>query len=247
MVILLGDIHGQFKKIKNIIEQKQIGNSEEITYIIQVGDFGIGFDDRNDIDSIISLNEFFKSRNIILLAIRGNHDDPKYFNGDHIYTNLKLLKDYTVMEIEGNKYLFVGGAVSIDRNLRLSSMQEYASYGEVKKLYWFDEPFYLDKEKISNIENIDVVITHTAPEWCYPDNRQGFGDFVESFSYQDSNLLSDLKNERDLVTEMFRLLKDKSLVKLHYYGHFHSSEITLNGMTFHCLLNIDEFRILDKI
>jgi hypothetical protein len=44
---------------------------------------------------------------------------------------------------------------------------------------------------LKDIYGINVVITHSAPEWCYPDNRNGFGDLVDEFAYHDKQLLKE--------------------------------------------------------
>lgn len=242
-VVYLGDIHGEFKTLRHLIERYNIGNNEEVAYIIQVGDFGIGFRNKSDLDTLIELNEYFKSRNIIMIAIRGNHDDPAFFQGNHMYSNLQLVPDYTTMEIDGKKHLFVGGAVSIDRKYRLSQDQKGAAYGSSQRSYWKDEIFVLDEEKLKDIYGVNVVVTHTAPEWCHPDNRKGFGSFVDEFAYSDNELYADLDKERADVTKMFQILeKNGNWISEHYYGHFHSSQITMNGYCNHYLLNINEFR-----
>ena len=241
-ILYLGDIHGAFKKIKNKIQRLNIGNNEDVTYIVQVGDFGIGFHTKSDLHQLQNLNNFFASRNIIMIAIRGNHDDPLFFQGNHIYSNLHLVPDYTVMELHGIKHLFVGGAVSIDRTWRLKKDQEEASYGSHQRSYWLDEIFVLDEEKLKDITDIEVVITHTAPELCYPDNRGGYGKFVEEWIPYDSDLTKDLDAERVAMTKMFDILKQNgNYVKNHLYGHFHDNKITMNYYTNHYLLNIDEF------
>ena len=241
-IIYLGDIHGNFKWLKSEIERRKIGNNLDPTYLIQVGDFGIGFNNKSDLNTLLKLNEFFKEYNIVAIIIHGNHDDPSFFKGNHIYSNLQLLPDYTVMELYGIKHLFVGGAISIDRTGRLRDDQESASYGSSQRSYWCDELFVLDEEKLKDITGIEVVITHTAAEWCYPDNRGGYGKFVEEWIPYDSDLTKDLDAERVAMTKMFDILKQNgNYVKSHLYGHFHDSKITMNYYTNHYLLDINQF------
>ena len=243
-ILYLGDIHGAFITLKALIERYKFGNNEETTYIIQVGDFGIGFY-KTDLQTLENLNNFLKEKNIIMIAIRGNHDDPAYFTGNHMYSNLMLVPDYTTMDIDGHKHLFVGGAVSIDRLYRQKQDQNAASYGSSQKSYWKDELFFLDEEKLKDITDIEIVVTHTAPEWCHPDNRNGFGDLVDEFAYHDKQLYADLNKERQDVTKMFKILEQNgNYIKNHFYGHFHSSQITMNGYCNHYLLGINEFREL---
>lgn len=244
MILMLGDIHGNLAHVQREIENKKINNCT----IIQVGDFGIGTTSRDNCDRVLKdLNDFLNLYDITMYVIRGNHDDPFYFKGDHIFSNLKLLPDYTQIEVDGYNILFVGGAVSVDRKVSLSKMQLAASVGIKQNLYWFDEAFVLDENKLKDIKNVNMVVTHTAPEWCFPDNRSGFNDFVLGFSDRDDRLLDDLKHERAIVTKMFKILKENgnNIIK-HYYGHFHRSEITLNGYTEHILLGVGEFQMVDQ-
>jgi len=244
-VIYLGDIHGNFEWLKGEIKRRKIGNNKDITYLIQVGDFGIGFNPKTDLQTLLLLNKFFKLRNIVALIIHGNHDDPTFFKGNHMYSNLKLVEDYTTMDIFDRKYLFVGGAVSIDRMYRIGSDRHASQYGSHRESYWKDEIFVLDEEKLANITDIDVIITHSCPEYCYPDNRRGFGSFVDSFADNDILLHHDLTVERTNITKMFDILKKNgNNIKFHAYGHFHNTNISINGYTSHYLLNINEFREL---
>ena len=67
-VVYLGDIHGNFDWLKREIKRVGIGENEEVAYIIQVGDFGIGFNNKSDLDTLNLLNEFLKLRNIIMIS-----------------------------------------------------------------------------------------------------------------------------------------------------------------------------------
>lgn len=235
MTLVLGDLHNNYNYLLNEIKDKEITDCN----IIQVGDFSIFKD-----DILCKLNNFLKYRNIILYAIRGNHDDPNLFTGEHIFSNLRLLPDYTVLNIDNQNILFVGGATSVDRKISLRKM---ASGESEIPIYWEDEVFQLDEEKLKDISNIDIIITHTCPEWCYPNNRLGFSDFVLNYAENDKDLLNDLNRERELVSRMFNILKENgNKIKKHYYGHFHTNEITEHNGTTHILLGICEMRYITE-
>lgn len=238
-ILHLGDIHGNFEFLKREIKRLKIGKNDEVAYIIQCGDFGIGFHPTKDVETLYLLNKFLKKRNIILIAIRGNHDDPSFFNGDYLLSNLKLVPDYSTMDIYNIKYLFVGGAISIDRKPRLERMQEAASYGNKLSLYWFDETFNLDEEKISQIKDVDVLVTHSAPPYCFPETK---GPLVAEFARYDDELMKDLIKEREDISTMIDLLrKNGNFIRYHFYGHFHQHHITMNNYTSHYLVNINQF------
>lgn len=239
-LIFLGDIHGNFNYLKWYIKTHDLTDC----VIYQVGDFGIGFTtEYNDMNTLGDLNRVLKKRNIQMYAIRGNHDNPKFFDG-HLanhFDNLHLLADYTVIDIEGTKILGLGGAISIDRKLRLNEMLVGEIYGRKTELYWPEEVFVFDEEKLKTFENIDVVVTHTAPDFCVPTNKTGFGDLVEHFVKNDANLLQDLREERTLLTKMYEILKEKNKPFLYLYGHFHiNHHDNFDGCEFR-VLGINEF------
>ena len=219
-LLFLGDIHGNFNYTKWYIKTHKIKDGT----IYQVGDFGIGFTNQhNDMKVLGEMDNFLKEHNVQMYAIRGNHDNPKFFDG-HLanhFDNLHLLADYTVIDIEGTKILGVGGAVSVDRRTRMREQLEYTRIGREIELHWHDEVFVLDEEKLRTFENIDIVVTHTAPDFCAPDNKNGFGYLVEQFAMDDRKLYEDLKEERDLLTKMHNILKEKNNPDFWFYGHFH--------------------------
>lgn len=238
MILFLGDLHGNFEYLKHLLKSKSITDC----YIIQVGDFGAGFTKPvHEMEVFESLNEFLKSRNIKMYAFRGNHDNPAYFNGDYKFSNLELIPDYTVLDIEDEKILCIGGAVSIDRKQRLAEDTLNAKYGSSKRSYWYDEVVKYDEDKIKQISGVNVLATHTAPDWCVPNTKLGYGHLVEHFAYEDEKLIEDLRDERQLMTKIFNeLQKNGNNIRTHMYGHFHRSDITMNGMCNHHLLGINE-------
>jgi predicted phosphodiesterase len=238
MVLILGDIHGNFNYLKNQINTKRI---EDCT-IIQVGDFGIGFSYKENDEFVLeSLNDYLKDSNVTLYAIRGNHDNPKFFNGDYDFSNLKLLPDYTQLEIEGNNFLFIGGAVSVDRTTRIKENNSNIKYGSRKRCFWNDEVLVYKPDITKNIKGIDILITHTSPNWCHPNNKLGFGKFVEDWAKYDTNLITDLTFERNQMSNIFIDLKNNNKIKKHFYGHFHKSYLETVDDTDHHLLDINEF------
>lgn len=234
----LGDIHGDFNWLKNHIIDHKMSNCS----IIQVGDFGIGFGHRiSDEKILIGLNDFFKTRSINFYAIRGNHDNPFFFKGNHKYSNLQLLEDYSILNINDRKILLVGGAISIDRIPRIRQ-----GINSTVEYYWIDEKFTLDEPKLESIKGINTLISHTAPDWCWPDNKNGFGSFVDGWIRIDPSLFVDLNEERKDVTKMFDILTGPSLfpnnnIDTIYYGHFHKSKVSTKNETTAYLLNIGEF------
>lgn len=227
---LLGDVHGNLSYIINHIGFLKLKDQ----IFIQVGDFGIGFHDKeHEKERLETLNKFLEHTSNHLYVIRGNHDNPSYFQGDHMYSNLKLLKDYTVLDIEDHKILFVGGAISIDRSGRIKG-----------KSYWPDEKFIYDSKKIKKIEGCDIVITHSCPNEFFPMGCDA--PIVNGWHWRElddwgTDLKKDLIKERELHSKMWLELRNKNNIKLWAYGHFHTyNNILLDDMRIK-LMDINEF------
>jgi len=222
-IVYIGDLHGNFDHVRWWLKQGHHKN----TTLIQVGDFGVGFKPTTEDKTLQELNKELGKRESILLVIRGNHDNPSYFDGNHDYEFIKFLPDYTTLEIDGLNHLFIGGAISIDRTLRQSGID-----------HWVDEGFISDIEKIKPLKDIDVVVTHTAPNFVAP---LSFNGIVLHYSQKDATLLSELEIERNLITDIFNELKKENKPKYHFYGHFHNSNRELIDGCKHVMLNIGDF------
>tara|TARA_R110000803_G_scaffold4416_6_gene14880 strand:- start:218 stop:955 length:738 start_codon:yes stop_codon:yes gene_type:complete len=217
--------------------------------MIHVGDFGVGFNGYDkEVENLKKLDEWLGERNLTLHVFRGNHDNPEYFDGSHIYNNLKLHPDYTVLNIDGKNILGVGGAISIDRvPRRRSNLLElrYNSHSE-RRHHWSSEKFNLDIEKLRKFRGIDVVVTHTTPDFCYPQNDGvNWPPIIRQFMGDDENLVNDLTLERRQLTEMYQILNENNMITHWYYGHFHDSEVSIVGYTEFRLLNINEMYVHD--
>ncbi len=242
-LLWLGDIHGQF----NIIHQYVKIYGIKDAHIIQVGDFGVGFKTLAKEKRLLEdYHTQLVKNNVHVWAIRGNHDYKPHFDNDPFgFTNIHLVPDYTVLELCDKRILCIGGAVSVDRKWRYTFKQKLGIFENQtlgKESWWPDEVFVLDRDKLAEMRNIDIVVTHTAPHYCEPDNTFGFGPFVESIVREtgDTDLKTDLNIERQAMTDAFSILKMNNDIKLHIYGHFHKSWNSLMYGTEHRLLNVNE-------
>lgn len=202
-IYVIGDIHSDWKNVFEKIKYYDLRNC----ILISVGDIGIGFIPSDKQSRQLNLiNDFFQGREIKFLGIRGNHDDPDYFNGEVNLSNVRLLPDYHTEVINECKFLFVGGAISIDRTERLSG-----------KSYWENEKFNLREDLVSEC---DILITHSAPVWNGPIDKTGLDYWIR----KDVSLWSECLIERRGHSRLIELAKPKK----HYCGHFHISSIIDN-------------------
>ncbi|MEG1009956.1 MAG: metallophosphoesterase, partial [Clostridia bacterium] len=192
------------------------------------------------IDTFKKLNKKLNKYNITIYMVRGNHDDPSYFD-NRKYGNIICLSDYSIIRNNNNNILCIGGAISIDRRSRiaydkrqLSIIKRYTTkVDNIKKTYWDNEaPIYNDiiiKEIKKNCD-INVIVSHTSPGFCYPMVKAG----IEYELSLDVQLEEDLTLERSIMTSIYNEFKD-TVVK-YVYGHFHKTNIEyIDNTKFVCL------------
>lgn len=239
-MVILGDLHSNIAHLIYTLSRGILDNNS----IIQVGDFGVGFIgyDR-DLHNLKILDEALGIHKVKLYIVRGNHDDPSYFKGDRknelneILKNIIFVEDYEIHTIENKKVLFIGGAISIDRKMRVEG-----------KSYWKDEGITVNNNKIKEIikqeESIDILITHSAPDFCDPIGYTS--SLVRMYKQNDSELIEDLREERQNLSKIFDELDEICKFKYHFYGHFHKNNHQKIVNCNHFLVNIGEFINLDK-
>jgi len=218
----LGDIHGQFRRIGYLARQKNITDA----VIVQVGDFGIGYYKPNYYKTELSrVNDVLKERNIVLVAIRGNHDNPEYFKETHKpfdLENIWLLKDYEELTVCNKQILLVGGAQSIDR---VDNVE-----GET---YWRDEVINVKTPDEFDYKKYDIVVTHTALGMPYEEYKSSV---LKYFLEKDKDLANDIKREQEQITNLYKY----TTPRFWYHGHFHHSYSRVHEQTHFKGLEIDE-------
>ena len=231
----IGDIHGQFKAIGNWIKQYDLNNC----LIIFCGDFGLGFSSiEHEKQELYKSNKICEERNIDCYILRGNHDDPSYFNDTLpklVLSRFKTVSDYTVINTPEHNILCLGGAISIDRGIRKSRYEtdirtimitanctlEHA-IKKAKQYWWEKEPFFYNETILDEINKtgikVDIVASHSAPEFCQPIAK----GFSTSYSIIDKDIETDLYNERSDFSKAYNYIKKQgNNIKYWFYGHFH--------------------------
>ncbi len=210
-IYIAGDTHRNFERIYNFCERT--GTTKNDIMII-LGDAGINLMLSSMDDSLKSELELMP---ITLFCIHGNHEErpfniPSYeeqqWHGGIVYTDprypsLIFAKDGEIYDFNGQNYIAIGGAYSVDKYIRL--MRGYP---------WFisEQPsdeikLYVEHQLDKIGWQIDGVLSHTTPK-----------------SYEPTwAFLSSIDQSRvDKTTEIWLDKIEKKLkYKYWYAGHFH--------------------------
>ena len=238
-VVVCGDIHGAFEEMvfKLCI---QYGMTD--TLLIVAGDCGFSFERPGYYEQITTkvLRRLTKANNWIVM-IRGNHDDPAYFQEQRIqHERFRCIPDYSIVTACGHTILCIGGAISIDRSYRIAA--DSRPHSAQTACYWADEMPRFDGEALAEINSgfkVDTVVTHTSPSFCELITKDG----LMNWATRDAALLEDCERERAILDQIFEsLLEAEQPITHWYYGHFHQSwNSTINGVLF-SMLDIMEFK-----
>ncbi|KAA6308669.1 hypothetical protein EZS27_039705, partial [termite gut metagenome] len=243
----VGDLNHKFGNLFSYIERKEIENS----VIIVAGDCGIGFD-KEDFYTVYlkKLNEDLKEKNVTLLLLRGNHDNPDFFKEERInFSNLKTIPDYSIIE----KYedwdddktfqieysiLCVGGAISVDRmdciakdivNFNsLKLMFQGLSNEELLKMntksYFPNETPYFNEQAFDELKEHykELNLHFVITHTCPSFAPPRDRNSIQHFIIKDEDLVDDLKYERKVMDNIYkRLMDDYHIILEWHYGHFH--------------------------
>lgn len=208
LLLFSGDIHGELKKL---VWKVTIQLGLENVSLVVAGDFGVGFGAPGSMEVLYnSVKDRLEKYNITIYAVRGNHDDPSWFDGTHDYPRLRFLQDYKVYEIEGKTILPIGGAHSTDRESRIEDNLAYEKYGSRKRCWWPGE--VIKKVPISELpDKVDIIVTHEAPISFEPIIVREMGDGLK--------LWEDILDSRQYLNQILQEVK----ADLWIHGHYHRS------------------------
>ena len=212
MTYITGDIHGSPVKIQHFCRRMNL--TAEDTIII-LGDVGVNyFGDRRD-DRV---KERLAALAPTIFCIHGNHERrPATVAGYELsswndgavwvqdkYQDLLFAKDGEIFNIEGIRYLVIGGAYSVDKYYRLSRGAGW----------WADEQpspeIKADVERAVAAGGFDIILSHTCPFKYEP---------VEVFLPMIDQSTVDDSTER-----WFDEIEEKADYKAWFCGHWHTDK-----------------------
>ena len=264
-IYIQGDTHGQWGElffwIKDSYKRKNESTDESTemfdtffgpykegntnyndSIIIILGDCGLGFEKEKYYHDIFTkCNKILAEHNTHLLMIRGNHDDPRYYQEELInYSNIKSIPDYSIIQTLKGNMLCIGGGISIDRIWRKQKEAKLNKYKSPKsknrkQLYWENELPVINPNLIKDLKdlntNVDIILTHAAPSCAIPFDKEGLNGW---FIY-DKDLAKDLTMEHQILDDiMLTFIKNDYHIKYWLFGHYHTTyNIKENNIYFH--------------
>ena len=222
---ICGDIHGELNRLVwNDTHKLKISCAD----ILVVGDFGAGFGRPNSMDvRYRDIRSTLETNDICLYTIRGNHDDPAFFDGFHDYERLHFLPDHRLVELCGKRIYSIGGAVSTDidlidpltRKSRRMKNDTLIRFGSSKRIWWADETPTQITEGLPEV--VDIIVSHEAPLSFEPEPQRE--PHIRESTWQQ------VLESRRYLDEVLKKVKPP----LWFYGHYHNHyEGFVNGTTY---------------
>ena len=143
-VLVVGDVHGRFTEFRQAIEKLKP------EMVLSTGDFGY-WPDKYNIEGLWDDNQ------IPIYFCDGNHEDhsvlKNYDEITEIADNVFYMPRGSTLQLpNGMIVLFMGGAVSIDRDIRCEGLN-----------YFIEEELTYDDLPAEDLDEVDIVISHTKP------------------------------------------------------------------------------------
>jgi hypothetical protein len=177
--------------------------------IILLGSFGFGNKDFSFFEKKLSeFNTALAKNNCHILFVRGNDEDPSYFEEEKInFSNIKTLVSNCVIAFNNFNCLCIGGGLSMDREWKKAKMKELGCS------YWENEDISIDwddMKKTLESTNFACVISRQIPTFVHP-----MTDNQNRWLKTNPELASEIVNSRlnmDLLYTEFIKLNKKPFV-----------------------------------
>ena len=228
MILLLGDIHGDYRILNDAIQKAELVGASAL---IQVGDFCMFRGGQTEFGAKLANNEpefqrVLEKAKVPVYFIDGNHDDCDrwlcYTEVTQVFENAPFyyVPRGTVMELDGRTVAFMGGASSINKQWSLRDGNHWTPLEDIRQE---DIDTLLRK---AEGKQIDMFITHIPPHSVI---QEHFDDSVKimfevGLDWHDQN--------QTIVEELWHKLGTPHI----FSGHMHRR---VAGMTYR-ILDINE-------
>ncbi len=226
-IYVVGQINNNFIGLKDKILNMSITNS----IMIICGNFGLFNDDIIKSEELIDLNYHCILNDIILYVLRGNNDNPEFFDGRKILSNIVTLQDITEKRLNDKTFLFIGGGISIDR---------YDKY--LKGKYFDNEKITIDFKRLNDFKNIDIIVSFKPEPYVFDSSLT---NFISHWVVGDACLENQLGKERDELKRFFKKIKNNNNIKYIISSHINKSiEIMVKDIKHKSLASLEFYKII---
>lgn len=229
---ICGDIHGEISRlVHTVVHEQKISCAD----ILVVGDFGAGFGRPNSMDvKYREISSLLRTSDICLYTIRGNHDDPAFFDGSRDYERLHFLPDHKMIVLCGKSIFPIGGAVSTDidlidpltRKSRRLINESLIKHGSSKRVWWQNEAPVQITEGLPR--SADIIVSHEAP--------LSFAPTPNRDKHVGESTWQQVVESRQYLDNVLKIIK----ASLWFYGHYHNHYDGVIGNTRYQGLDIAE-------
>ena len=214
MIYITGDTHRNFRRVAALCDTVE-STKEDILIIL--GDAGINYFGK--------LKDYVLKRHlselpITLFCIHGNHEQRPNsidtyqeicWHGGTVYMepefpHILFAKDGEVYEFAGKRCVAIGGAYSVDKQIRLAE-----NWG-----WWEDEQpsveikTYVERQLEQADWNVDIVLSHTCPMKYIP--REVFLSGIDQSSVDNS------------TEDWLDVIEERLTYSRWYCGHYHTNK-----------------------
>lgn len=221
-VYTVGDIHGKPQPV--VRKMRELGLHDSA--FIVLGDCGLGLGLEKWLPD---LQRELEQHNNVWYLLRGNHDNPSCFadGAETGYDRIRLLPDFTQVQIHGEVGLVLGGGTSLDSAKR-----------HLGEDYWEEEVINLTgAERVAQRLSSPppFILAHTSP---LPPNADGTALSRCAMMYADLSVFRRADEEQEQVRRAMALFRPSRW----YAGHWHIHDDFMVGDTRVLVHDIDELR-----
>ncbi len=243
MIFLTGDTHGfhDADKIFKLSSRVPEITEDKENYLIVAGDFGCicRYPERASLklnsNDLHTIEYIYEDAPFITLFVDGNHENHTVLNQLPVSKKwggcVHQLTPYCyhlmrgeVFTIQDKTFLAMGGALSVDKDLR----KEGESWWPEELIYQKDYDNAMNNMAKHN-NTVDYVVTHTCP------TPVGI-ELEKELPPYDTWLWGQKKTDQSC--QFLEDLRKQIQFKEWFFGHFHViSDITYDNHEFHCMYN----------
>lgn len=149
-IALIGDTHGVVEAAQAVLNELE--KVPQVKTAIQVGDLGFYSGTIPRWQRLRTSKDFY--------WIPGNHEDHDRLPHDRtevveMWPHFYFIPNGTVLELDGRKIAFVGGASSVDKEIRIRQRMDWSPKEVITEA---------QMARLDNVGKVDMLVTHCPPQ-----------------------------------------------------------------------------------